>query len=172
MILIRTLLACAVLFVAANQAGALTIYSQSQAGSVGGTAVLTFTGALPAASDATLSLFADPCGELFNNGKRLEQLTVDGMTYQTPGQTAGRILPVNFLDTSGGTPAPVTIPLADLSGFVADGQVEVSVTRPGFLSGGVFHIVLEYTAVPEPSALAMGVVASFALLGRRRRNAA
>jgi len=153
-----------------SQALAATIYSQTQSGSVGSTAVLTFTGTLPAASDATLSLIAQPGGELFNNGKRLEQLLVDGNTYQTPGNPAGWILPVNFLDTGGSTPDPVTIPLAALSGFVTDGQVEVSVTRPGFLSGAVFDLVLEYTVlVPEPATGLLLLLAMAGIALPRRR---
>jgi len=159
----QVIFSCLAILVATSQASATTIYSQTQSGAVGSTAVLTFTGALPAASDATLSLIAKPGGELFNNGKRLEQLLIDGNTYQTLGSPAGWILPVNFLDTGGATPDPVTIPLAALSGFVADGQVVVSVTRPGFLSGGVFDLVLEYTAiVPEP---ASGLLLVMAMAG-------
>ncbi|NOY42553.1 MAG: PEP-CTERM sorting domain-containing protein [Planctomycetes bacterium] len=172
MMLKPVLFSFAAILVVASQTSAAIIYSQTQSGSVGSTTILTFTGALPAASDATLSLIAKPGGELFNNNKRLEQLLVDGNTYQTPGNPAGWILPVNFLDGGGVLPPPVTIPLADLIGFVADGQVSVSVTRPGFLSGGVFDLVLEYTSVPEPASgllLVLGM-AGVALPRRWRRS--
>lgn len=144
----------------------MTIYSQSQSGGVGfpdsTPVVLTFTGAPPAASDATLELIATG-GELANNNKRLEQLKVEGDTHQTPGQPAGWVLPVNYLDGAGATPPPVTILLGDLTGYVADGQVEVSVVRPGFIAGGTFDLVLSYTtAVPEPTA---GLLALLGLLG-------
>ncbi|QDT67618.1 hypothetical protein MalM25_05180 [Planctomycetes bacterium MalM25] len=144
----------------------MTIYSQTQSGGVGfpdsTPVVLTFTDAPAAASDATLELIATG-GELANNNKRLEQLKVEGDTFQTPGQPAGWILPVNFLDGAGATPPPVTIPLANLSGYVADGQVEVSVVRPGFISGGTFDVVLSYTtAVPEPTGALLTLLGLFA----------
>ena len=173
MISIRSALGVAVLCVAAGQAAAMTMYSQEQSGEVGfpstDPVVLTFTDALPAASDGVLSLFADG-GELALNNKRLEQLKVDAMTFQTPGNPAGWILPVNFLDSGGATPDPVTIPLADLNGFVADGEVEVSVVRPNFLAGGTFRLKLEYTTVPEPITLALGVVAGLAMCCRHRQS--
>lgn len=147
-------------------------YSQSQSGSVvfgdSTPVVLTFTDAPPAASDALLSLVATG-GELNNNGKRLEQLLVDGSTYQTDTWPAGWILPVNHLDQFGDPVDPVTIPLADLNGFVADGEVVISVVRPGFIAGGAFDLVLEYTtAIPEPTAALLFAVGGAALLSRRR----
>ena len=147
-------------------------YSQTQSGSVGfpdsTPQLFTFTDAPPAASDATLSLIATG-GELANNNKRLEQLLVEGDTFQTPGQPAGWILPINFLDVAGGSVDPVTIPLADLNGYVADGQVGVSLVRPNFIAGGTFDLVLEYTpAIPEPSTgvlLLLGLAAGAARRG-------
>lgn len=160
----------------ASSAAAMTIYSQTQSGSVGfpdsTPVVLTFTDALPAASDATLSLIAKPGGELYNNNKRLEQLKVEGDVYQTLGNPAGWMLPINFLDGGGELPPPITIPLTNLNSYVADGQVVISVVRPGFLSGAVFDVVLEYTSsVPEPTSFLLFVLgmAGITLKPRRRR---
>ncbi len=174
-ILKQALFSLVILSLAASQSAAMTIYSQTQSASTGSTApvTLTFTGVLPAATDATLSLIAKPGGELFGNNKRLEQLTVDGNTsYKTPSApNVGWILPVNFNDGFGQLPDPVTIPLADLIGFVADGQIVVSVVKPQFESGAVFDLVLEYTStVPEPASgllLTLGL-ACVALRQRRR----
>ncbi|MEQ8835252.1 MAG: PEP-CTERM sorting domain-containing protein, partial [Lacipirellulaceae bacterium] len=131
--------------------------------------VLTFTGALPAAGDATLSLFATG-GELANNNKRLEQLMVDGDGYQTAGDPAGWIRPVNFLDGANQPVSPVTIPLASLDAYVADGEVQVSVVRPGFIAGGTFDVTLEYTtSIPEPSTLWLLGLGSLSLVSSRRR---
>ncbi|MEO1496105.1 MAG: hypothetical protein AAFV43_03035 [Planctomycetota bacterium] len=140
-------------------ASASTIYSQTQSGAVGfpdsTPVVLTFTGAPEPATDATLSLVATG-GELANNNKRLEQLTVDGDTFNSAGQPLGWVLPVNFLDGANQPVDPVTIPLADLAGYAIDGQIVVSVVRPGFISGGRFDVTIEYTsAIPEPTSLAL-----------------
>lgn len=158
----------------ASNASAATIYSQTQSGSVGfpdsTPVVLTFTDALPAISDATLTLVATG-GELNLANKRLENLLVDGVAYETPGTNPGWMLPTNQFDAGGVLPPPVTIPLVDLNSYVADGMVQVSVVRPGFLAGGSFDITLEYTtSVPEPSSIA---ILSAAVLGgflyRKRR---
>lgn len=160
----------------AATADGMMLYSQTQSGGVGFPSVepvvLTFTDAPPAASDATLSLVATG-GELNLNGKRLEQLLVDGASFETPnlpgGHPAGSVLPTNRLNILDEIVEPVTIPEAVLNGFVADGMVEVSVVRPGFIAGGTFDFVLSYTsAIPEPGSLML--LASFgvvALLNRR-----
>ena len=116
--------------------------------------VLTFTDAPPAASDATLTLIATG-GELNLGGKRLEQLTVDGASFETPslpgGHPAGSVLPTNQRNILQEVVEPVTIPEGVLNGFVADGTVVVSVVRPGFIAGGTFDFVLSYaSAIPNP----------------------
>jgi len=148
-------------------------YSQTQSGSVAfgnsDPVVLTFTGTPAAVTDATLTLIATG-GELANNNKRLEQLKVEGDTHQTPGQTAGWFLPVNYLDGSGGVPSPVTIAMADMnSTYTTDGQVVVSVVRPGFIAGGTFDVTLEYDYIPEPASAALFGLGGLAMLARRRR---
>jgi len=173
MMLKPLLFSIATLLVASSQASAAIVYSQTQSGSVGfpdsTPVMLTFTGAIPAATDATLSLFATG-GELALNNKRLEQLNVEGDTFETLGSPAGWIRPVNFLNDVGVLADPVIIPLADLNNYVIDGQVMVSVVRPNFISGGTFDVVLQYTsAVPEPSSgllLALGLTG--VVLPRRR----
>lgn len=171
MIRTTTLLGLTALFAVACPAAGMTIYTQTQSASIGGSALLTFTDALPAASDATLELIATG-SELALNGKRLEQLMFDGVSFETPnlpgGHPAGSILPVNFLDVALQPVDPVTIPLADLMGFVADGQVEVSVTKPGFLRGAAFDLVLTYTSsIPEPATGLLVLLGTAATLHRR-----
>lgn len=156
----------------ASPAIGATIYSQTQSGSVvfgdSTPVVLTFTGTPEPGADATLSLIATG-GELANNNKRLEQLTVDGDTYQSSGQPAGWVLPVNFLDGSLNSVDPVTIPQLDLAGYAADGQITVSVVRPNFIAGGVFDITLEYrSAIPEPTSAWLAGSMAFAVSRRRR----
>ena len=166
----KLLWSSAIVGLVTSWAPAMAPFSQTQSGSVGSMAVLTYVDTPPAASDATLSLIATG-GELNLNGKRLEQLTVDGDTFQTPGQPAGWMLPVNHLDVNLNPVDPVIIPLADLNGFVADGEIVVLVTRPGFLAGGQFDILLEYvSAIPEP-ATAMLIAGCFSstLAARRQR---
>lgn len=158
------------LWAGARPAEATLVFSQTQSGAVPSATsplVLTFTGTPVALGDATLSLIATG-GELANNGKRLDQLKVDGDTYETPGWSPGMFLPVNYLDQFGDPVAPVTIPLANLSTYVADGQVEVSIVQPGFLAGGVFDVTLSYATVPEPSTLLVWASVFGALATRRR----
>ena len=150
------------------------IYTQTQSGAVAfpnsDPVVLTFTGTPEPITDAVLTLVATG-GELNLANKRLEQLNVEGTTYQTPGQPAGWILPTNQLDGSGSFPDPVTIPLAEFANFTNDGQVIVSVVRPGFISGGTFDLTLsyEFAAIPEPGSGAL-LVSVFCMLARVRRR--
>ena len=171
----RAVLSLFFLVVAAAAARSLgmKLYSQTQSGTVGfpdsTPFVLTFNETLPPATDATLSLFATG-GELASNGKRLEGLLIDGLVFQTPGQGPGVVLPVNFLDTGGQPVDPVTIPLADLTTFAADGEIEVSAFRPGFIAFGAFDFVLEYTStIPEPGAGLLMTFGSAGLAFYRRR---
>lgn len=158
----------AAVFVVATATDAAVVYDQTQSGAVpGGPTVLTFTGAIPPVGDATLSLIATG-GELNLNGKRLDNLTVDGDTYTTPGGwPAGYFLPVNWLDQFGDPVAPITIPLANLATYAADGEIVITVTKPGFLAGGTFDVQLTYEGTPEPASVALMALASVALLRRR-----
>lgn len=164
--------ACVVLLSAAATSQGALVFNQTKSGAVGfpdvTPVVLTFTGAIPPVGDATLSLIATG-GELNNNGKRLEQLTIDGVSYESPGGwPPGYMLPVNHLDQFADPVAPITIPMADLATYAADGEIVVSVVRPNFLAGGTFDIALTYEGTPEPASLALVGLGSLALLRRRR----
>ena len=143
--------------------------------------VFTFTGTPEAASDATLALIATS-GELAGGfNKRLENLSVEGDIYTTPGipgLTAGYMLPTTqtqefYTGSSTALPDPVLIPLANLNGYVSDGQLVMSVDDPPFIAGGNFNVTLSYsTTVPEPSALALFAFGlSCAILKRHRKSA-
>lgn len=161
------------------------VYSQTQFGSASfanpDPIILTFTETDIAISDATLTLVATS-GELSGGfNKRLENLSVEGVTYTTPGipgLTPGYMLPTTqtqefYTGSPTALPEPVVIPLAELNGFVADGQVVVSVDDPGFIASGDFNVTLSYTtnvAVPEPSGCAIVALAFLKAASRRRRS--